>query len=252
MKNKSLFKAVGITACLSVIPTSFATIVDVETSQGTIQINLFDESTPDTVANFLAYVEDDSYVDTVIHRKAKDFVVQGGGFKFDGEGLKGIATKGTVKNEPVWSNVQGTIAMAKVAGNPDSATSQWFFNVEDNSANLDFQNDGFTVFGQVVAGMDVVETINELQNCGDTPMVNYSTADCTANLTPGPENFVSIYSITIVDDATDTEDAVEKVPTTNTSTPTPTPTPDDSGSGGSLSFIGLGLLALTRLFRLSK
>lgn len=253
MKYKSLIKAVGIAACLSFVPSTYATIVDIETSQGTIQVNLFDESTPKTVENFLAYVADDSYVDTVIHRNVKKFVVQGGGVKFNGQALSNIPTKGTVENEPVWSNVEGTIAMAKVGGNANSATSQWFFNVVDNSANLDNQNGGFTAFGQVVSGMDIVEKINDLENCGEVPMVDYSAADCSANLVPGQENFVSIYSITIVDSASNTEDAVAKTPSTKAPvTPTPTPTPDDSGSGGSMSFMLLGLLGLVRLFATKK
>ncbi|QOL25744.1 peptidylprolyl isomerase [Thalassotalea sp. LPB0316] len=246
MKNKTLLKAVGVAVSLFFIPTSYATIVDIETSVGTIQVNLFDQSTPKTVENFLAYVADDSYINTVIHRSVSDFVVQGGGFTFNGEALEAITTKGTVDNEPVWSNTAGTIAMAKVAGNPDSATSQWFFNVSNNSANLDNQNGGFTAFGQVVSGMDVVEEINGLSTCNDMPMVNYDTSDCT--VVPGQENLVSIVSITIVDDATNTEENVEKTPTTRA--PVVTPTPDGgSSSGGSMSFALLGLLGLARLFR---
>ena len=161
MKKSSLLKAVGMVSGLCLVAPTYATIVDIETSVGTIQVNLFDESTPKTVENFLAYVADDSYIDTIIHRNEPNFVVQGGGFKYSGTAfnLNPIETKGTVENEPVWSNVAGTIAMAKVEGNPDSATSQWFFNVVDNSANLDFQNEGFTAFGQVVSGMDIVEEI---------------------------------------------------------------------------------------------
>ena len=62
-----------------------------------------------------------------------------------------ITTKPAVINEPVYSNVKGTIAMAKQGGNENSATSQWFFNMSDNSQNLDLQNGGFTVFGQITA-----------------------------------------------------------------------------------------------------
>lgn len=247
MKTKSLLTAVGIAASLSFVPASNATIVDIETSLGTIQVNLFDESTPKTVANFLAYIEDDSYINTVIHRSVDGFVVQGGGFTFNGEALQAIETKGTVDNEPVWSNQAGTIAMAKLSGDPDSATSQWFFNVANNSANLDNQNDGFTAFGQVVSGMEVVEAINNLDDCSETPMVNYDTSDCS--VVPGQENFVSIVSVTIVDDATNTEDSVQKVPSTKISVPTPTPGGDSSSSGGTMSFALLGLLGLARLFR---
>lgn len=259
MKKSSLLKAVGMVSGLCLVAPTYATIVDIETSVGTIQVNLFDESTPKTVENFLAYVADDSFIDTIIHRSEPNFVVQGGGFKYSGTAfnLNPIETKGTVENEPVWSNVAGTIAMAKVAGNPDSATSQWFFNVSDNSANLDFQNEGFTAFGQVVSGMDIVEEINGLTLCSSAPMVNYTGDQCSSGDAPGFENFVSIVSITIVDDATNTEDSVEKVPTTNTGEPTPpptTPTNPDTGSssGGTMSFAMLGLLGLMRLFRTTK
>lgn len=250
MTNKSPIKAVGIAAGLSFVPASFATVVDIETTQGTIQVNLFDQSTPKTVANFLTYVNEQSYVDTVIHRSVEDFVVQGGGFTFDGETLQPIDVNGTVDNEPEWSNIEGTIAMAKVAGDPDSATSQWFFNVGNNSANLDLQNEGFTVFGQVVSGMDVVEQINQLETCGDVPMVDFSDSDCTSNVTPTDENLVKIISITVSDSSTDTEDSVDKVPNIfEPITPTPDPGGDDSSSGGSMPLMLIGLLGLMRLFR---
>lgn len=255
MKKTSLLKALGLVSSLGLAVPSYATIVDIETSQGTIKVNLFDQSTPKTVENFLAYVADDSYIDTILHRSVANFVVQGGGFTFNGNDLDAIETKGSVENEPTWSNVKGTIAMAKVANYPDSATSQWFFNVVDNYAGsngLDNQNEGFTVFGQVIEGMDVVEQINALTTCSnimlDIPMVNYSASDCSADLTPGQENFVSIYAITIVDDATNTEETVEKVPTTKAPVVTPTPVEEPS-SGGSFSFALLGLLGFARLFR---
>ena len=98
---------------------SHATIVEMQTSQGTIEINLFDQQTPKTVENFLSYVQDDSYNETVIHRSIDNFVIQGGGFTFS-DTLDPITTKPAVINEPVFSNVKGTIAMAKLGGNPNS------------------------------------------------------------------------------------------------------------------------------------
>lgn len=133
------------------------------------QVQLFDSQAPLTVANFLSYVNDHSYDNTIIHRDSTGFVMQGGGFaeEFTGGNLTGIIpvfTKPPVQNEfdPSRSNVRGTIAMAKQPSDPNSATSQWFINLGDNSANLDNQNGGFTVFGQVISGMDYVDAVDSL------------------------------------------------------------------------------------------
>jgi len=129
-------------------------------------VELFDLSTPLTIENFLAYVMDGAYDGSFIHRSVSDFVIQGGGFKApsvpaDQPGSDPIAidTKGTVPNEPGISNVRGTVAMAKLGGQPNSATSQWFVNLNDNLF-LDTDNGGYTVFGEVLgAGMTVVDTL---------------------------------------------------------------------------------------------
>ncbi len=114
-----------------------------------MEIDLFEEETPETVANFLNYVNDGDYANTFIHRSVAGFVIQGGGFTFiDGE-RQSVPTDPPVVNEPGISNLRGTIAMAKLSGDPNSATSQWFINLADNAENLDGQNGGFTVFGQV-------------------------------------------------------------------------------------------------------
>jgi len=109
---------------------------------------------------------DGAYDGSFIHRSVSDFVIQGGGFKApsvpaDQPGSDPIAidTKGTVPNEPGISNVRGTVAMAKLGGQPNSATSQWFVNLNDNLF-LDTDNGGYTVFGEVLgAGMTVVDTL---------------------------------------------------------------------------------------------
>lgn len=129
-------------------------------------IELFDVSTPLTVENFLAYVRDGAYDASFIHRSVTDFVIQGGGFKAPsvpadqpGSDPVAIATTGTVQNEPGLSNVRGTLAMAKEDGQPDSATSQWFINLADNTF-LDADNGGYTVFGEVLgSGMTVVDAL---------------------------------------------------------------------------------------------
>ncbi len=141
----------------------FASNVTMQTPFGPVEIELFDEATPQTVANFLKYVNKGAYVNSFIHRSVPDFVVQGGGYTYVGPGAEPIPTDAPVKNEPGLPNVRGTIAMAKQPGDPDSATSQWFFNLEDNSAELDNTNGGYTVFGQVTGdGMKVIDRIADL------------------------------------------------------------------------------------------
>jgi len=145
---------------------SAATMVRIEVAGlGNIDVQLYD-STPLTTANFLQYVTDGRYDNSFIHRSAPGFVIQGGGFYWSGPAtFDFVPTYGTVLNEadPSRSNLMGTIAMAKVAGDPDSATSQWFINLADNGGvspdGLDYQNGGYTTFGQVVAGWDVVLAI---------------------------------------------------------------------------------------------
>jgi peptidyl-prolyl cis-trans isomerase A (cyclophilin A) len=178
-----------------------ATIVEFQTSQGNFQVNLFDQTTPETVNNFLQYIDEQHYTNSVVHRVSPDFIVQGGGFTFEGEWpLTAIEENPAVVNEPLYSNVEGTIAMAKVADNPNSATDQWFFNLKDNASNLDLQNGGFTVFGQVIGdGMAVINDIADLALCQEIPMINFTSQNCTDQATPGIENFVVIYQINVID-----------------------------------------------------
>jgi cyclophilin family peptidyl-prolyl cis-trans isomerase len=135
-------------------------------SNGTIDLALYDAETPQTVANFLAYVNGGYYAENIIHRSVAGFIIQGGEYYFSDyatDALAYVPTYPAVQNEPGISNVAGTIAMAKVSGNVNSATNQWFINMADNSENLDNQNGGFTVFGKVIGeGMTVANTINAL------------------------------------------------------------------------------------------
>ena len=144
---------------------------------GVTNVLLFDQEgqgAPLTVQNFLNYVSDGDYVNTIIHRSVPGFVIQGGGFT--AEGLADVldtnppSAIGVIPSDPPVvnefssdrSNLQGTIAMAKLGEDPDSATNQWFFNLnDDNSANLDNQNGGFTVFGEVLgqSDLDILDTI---------------------------------------------------------------------------------------------
>jgi cyclophilin family peptidyl-prolyl cis-trans isomerase len=134
-------------------------VVLMETSMGTIKIELFQDRAPITVQNFLSYVQDKFYDGTIFHRVINDFMIQGGGFLPD---MTRKETKALIKNEGSngLSNKVGTLAMARTA-DPDSASSQFFINVKDNSY-LDYKdpsNPGYAVFGKVIEGMDVVDKI---------------------------------------------------------------------------------------------
>ncbi|MBB1432873.1 peptidylprolyl isomerase [Pseudoalteromonas sp. SG43-6] len=223
---------------------SHATVVEMQTSQGAIKVDLFDQQTPKTVENFLSYIQSDAYNQTVIHRSIKDFIIQGGGFTFTDD-FKAITTSPAVVNEPELSNVKGTIAMAKLSNNANSATSQWFFNLKDNSANLDKQNGGFTVFGQITAdSYAVLDKISALVHCGEIPVVNLTKDQCaSADTTLTIANLVSINSVLVLDD--DPNSSVNLSPKENTLIDDSTPTQPDDGdsSSGSMSWL-LPLLLL--------
>ena len=225
--------------------TSQATIVEMQTSHGVIELNLFDQQAPNTVANFLSYIEDDAYNQTVIHRSVSDFVIQGGGFTFTDE-LVPITTKPAVVNEPVLSNVKGTIAMAKLANDENSATSQWFFNMVDNSEALDTQNGGFTVFGQITAqSQATLDNIAGLVHCGDIPLVDITSEQCSSSdVALSSANFVTINSVVVLDD--DPLSSANLNPTANTlisQDDSSAEAGSSSSSGGSMG-IGFCLIAL--------
>jgi cyclophilin family peptidyl-prolyl cis-trans isomerase len=136
-------------------------VVVMETSLGTIEIELDQEKAPVTVKNFLSYVEKKHYDGTIFHRVMKNFMIQGGGFDKDMNQKK---TDAPIKNEAGngLKNLRGTIAMARTP-DVDSATAQFFINHKDNE-NLDHKNKtdegfGYCVFGKVTSGMDVVDKI---------------------------------------------------------------------------------------------
>lgn len=129
------------------------------TSKGEILLELNKEKAPISVENFLSYTQEKYYDETIFHRVIPGFMVQGGGMTKDMTKKK---TKKPIKNEGSngLSNARGTIAMART-GDPDSATSQFFINVADNT-NLDYkspQSPGYAVFGKVIKGMDVADAI---------------------------------------------------------------------------------------------
>ena len=136
--------------------------VEMETSKGKMVIELFPEKAPETVKNFLNYVEAKFYDGTIFHRVIPNFMIQGGGFTSD---MKTKSAGTPIKNEADngLKNDRGTIAMART-GDPHSATAQFFIN----SINNDFLNHkgktqqgwGYVVFGKVISGMDVVDAIS--------------------------------------------------------------------------------------------
>jgi peptidyl-prolyl cis-trans isomerase B (cyclophilin B) len=160
--------------------------VKLVTNYGDIVIELNAEKAPNTVANFLSYVNDGFYDGTIFHRVIKDFMIQGGGFT---EEFVQKTPKASIKNEANngLSNVRGSLAMART-GDPHSATAQFFINTVDNNF-LDFRGEsgaawGYAVFAQVIEGMDVVDAIRAVstgnQNGhGDVPneivMLNSAT-----------------------------------------------------------------------------
>ena len=165
--KRHFFTRLAMVFILAAPALSEATIVRLQTSLGAIDITLYDAAAPRTVANFLAYVNSGAYRNSFVHRSVPGFIIQGGGYAWD-DTIGSVATVPT--NAPVInefsvtrSNKRGTIAMAKLGSDPNSATSQWFINLADNSANLDTQNGGFTVFGEVsAASMAVVDAIAAL------------------------------------------------------------------------------------------
>ncbi len=157
-------------------------LVQLQTTLGDIYIVLYDKEAPNTVDNFLGYVDAGLYDGVLFHRSVPGFVIQAGGYTLNKElELSAIDDRGRIKNEFKRSNLRGTLAMAKLGGDPDSASNQWFINLADNSANLDVQNGGFTVFAKVVdeQGMQVADNIAALSryNFGgvlsETPTIGF-------------------------------------------------------------------------------
>jgi cyclophilin family peptidyl-prolyl cis-trans isomerase len=158
-------KRLVVAACFAVVTawsaTSSAASIErvvLQTNKGAIEIELFTDRAPVTVANFLKYVDAGYYNGLVFHRVIDGFMIQGGGYDAD---LKARAPNAPIVNESKngLHNIVGAVAMARTNA-PDSATSQFYINVADNP-DLDFKtgHPGYCVFGKVVSGTDVVEAI---------------------------------------------------------------------------------------------
>ena len=180
---------------LTVAPNSAPTVLNLEnlfalqgvqgkmvrmtTTVGKIDVELFTDAAPQTVANFLQYVSAGSYTDTIFHKVKRNASgtstsLLGGAFSVTGGAVNFITTFGNVANEFSLPDTRGTIAMYKQHDSPDSASDQWFFNVTDNSAKFGSDNNGgYTVFGRIIGkGMERVDGISSLKTYDISSLVD--------------------------------------------------------------------------------
>ena len=197
----------GKVATFELAPVELGSNPAATLGSGRLQVLLYDQEgkgAPKTSANLQAYLTAKRYDNTFIHRSVPGFVLQGGGYNVAPTlPLPSVSSLPAVVNEysAGRSNLRGTIAMAKLGSSPNSATSQWFWSLADNSANLDNQNGGFTVFGRLLGASDLatLDAIEALQ------VVNASTslkspAFSALPVSSGkvsPNNWVRFSSITI-------------------------------------------------------
>lgn len=173
-------------------------VVTVDTNWGNFQIELFPTAAPQTVANFLTYAQDGAYNDTIFHRSVPGFVEQTGGFLSSTNTFSGqtsqftpITTNAPIPLEYGLANTPGTVAMAR-GGTTNSATSQWFVNLVDNTQTLGPSNGGgYAVFGQVISGMSTLYTIAGL------PVVNADGATFSQLPLAAGSQLVRITSVTV-------------------------------------------------------
>jgi peptidyl-prolyl cis-trans isomerase B (cyclophilin B) len=170
MNVKSLFTALLALMLCGVMPSSYSLtqgkqkMVKLHTNHGVITLQLDAEKAPETVKNFLDYVNAGFYSNTIFHRVMSDFMIQGGGFE---PGMHQKKVNAPIKNEAAngLKNDKYTIAMART-GDPHSATAQFFINTNDGNGFLDYPGQdgwGYCVFGKVVEGTDVVDAIRKVR-----------------------------------------------------------------------------------------
>ena len=163
VKLKTTFALSGVTGDVARFSTSL----------GDIDVQLRADVAPKTVANFLGYVNEGSYSSSFFHRSVTNFIIQGGGYGVTNGSVDAITEGAAVVNEYNLANTRGTLAMAKLGGDANSATDQWFFNTVDNTTTLGTTNNGgFTVFGSIINsdGLAVMDAIGALTivNAGGT------------------------------------------------------------------------------------
>ncbi len=261
--------ALAVIACSIVAAAHGAragTLLRFQTAMGTFDVELFDQKTPLTVENFLAHLGEGDYQSTMVHRSAKapfapplqtvlhDFVIQIGGYEFDNTAQEepssyprvpscpeNEAITCPVTNEPFLPaprNLRGTLAMAKIGGQPNSASNEWFINLhDDNTRILDGQNGGFTVFGRVLGnGMVVADAIAALPRFpfgppwSEAPMRSYDARQFDAFAPVDGDNVVMISSISVLEDADD--DGLTNAEDNCPSVPNPSQTNSDADPQG--------------------
>lgn len=243
-------------------------IVRFDSVLGSFDVELFDDTAPLHVANFLGYVQRGDYDNVIVHRSVPNFIVQAGRFRFDGSeqvepnAFPEVPSAGNVQNEPGFSNNRGTLALAKQPGDPNSGSREFFFNLDNNGPDLNNQNGGFTTFGRVLGnGLGVLDAINDLMTFGfeppfdEAPLRNYTQTQFNAFAPVGGDELVLFNSVALleqVEEETPTEvpaDPGTETPDPETpgfeppdSNPTAIPTPSALLAG----LAGLGLLASRR------
>jgi len=178
----TLFATIAASALMALPVMATADTALIETPLGNIEIELLKEDAPKTVANFLNYIDSGKYTNSFIDVSKPGIKIQGGGYTFSGTNSFFIFTFDPIEDEYKIPNTRGTVAMAKAGGSPDSATSQWFINLADNSASFDT-----TVFGRVTGnGMAVADAIGQLTiipfaKHPELPVIGYTMDDFNNN-----------------------------------------------------------------------
>ncbi len=194
--------------------TATPSTVVFRTNLGDITVTLLTSDAPRTVENFLTYVRANDYNNTIFHRSVRGFVLQGGGFKTTNN-FEAVTQRDAIRNEFKVSNTRGTLAMAKLGTGPDTATNQWFFNLGDNSGNLDNQNGGFTVFGRVAndASLAVLDRISAVPVYNQSSLNGAFTDLPLQNFRPTqgvqPDNLIVVRSIVTGERPVITDSAIQ-------------------------------------------
>lgn len=172
------------------------TLAQFRTIYGDIEVELYDKDKPVTVQNFINYIQSGRYMNGISHRLVPNFVIQGGGFTLTSNVISSIPTFGPITNEfgvgRTLSNVYGTIAMAKQTGDTNSATSQWFINLADNTGlDAPDTNNFFVVFGHVIRGTNILNLFNQFKIWTNNPAPSPTNLVLTGYYAP-PLNTVPV------------------------------------------------------------